>query len=232
MIPAPASPAAPPEESKRERRTPKFMDAWLSRAGSALVEDNFLENAVMVSAKRCRLDLCCCNVNASRWEKAWVSASSLSNSFIMPCHRVPSCSRCGTWWVVLMNQQDSGVKKRPYFYSVFNLIDLTIVGLILALCSVHYLVWQLGAKVPWNTTDTFVDTFSLADMVRGKVCRRRKGLVHAACTRDSCDVASMGSGEQIYLMAVLVLLLWVKTLEYLRVNRNLSTFILIIFVRY
>jgi len=100
----------------------------------------------------------------------------------------------------VLSYQDTKIAYRPYFFNPFNLLDIGMIGVFAALMIVHIAAGISAENVDWGQVDGFVNVFNLAQLVRAKV----------------------------YLLAVTVFIVWIKTLEHLRVNRSLSTFILII----
>lgn len=110
---------------------------------------------------------------------------------------------CGYKLMLVTRTFDTGIERRPYFYDSFNWLDLCLMGSIIALVVLHIYLAIRATKINWSERDAFVPVYDVANFGRSKV----------------------------YFMALVVFLSWLKTLEYLRVNRNLSTFILVIRVR-
>ena len=89
---------------------------------------------------------------------------------------------------------------RPYFSTSFWILDMSLILLFLALVVFHILSSVEADQVDWTTVDGFVNVYELAELVRVRT----------------------------YLLAVTLFLVIIKLFEFLRVNRSLSTFILVI----
>lgn len=95
---------------------------------------------------------------------------------------------------------DTHISYRPYFFNPFNLLDIAMIGVFIALIIVHIVAGVRADDIDWTQIEGFINVYNLAWLVRAKI----------------------------YLLAITVFIVWIKTLEHLRVNRSLSTFILII----
>ena len=96
--------------------------------------------------------------------------------------------------------QDTNLPVRPYFSTSFWILDMSLILLFLALVVFHILSSVEADQVDWTTVDGFVNVYELAELVRVRT----------------------------YLLAVTLFLVIIKLFEFLRVNRSLSTFILVI----
>ena len=131
-----------------------------------------------------------------------------------------------TWVVcgmVCHGSQDTHIAYRPYFFNPFNLLDLGMIGVFIALIAVHIRVQVEAQRVDWENLSTFVNTY--VSWCVGLATLGAASLTHWGWC--SYELAALVR-TKIYLLAITVFIVWIKTLEHLRVNSSLSTFILII----
>lgn len=87
-----------------------------------------------------------------------------------------------------------------YFFEVFNWVDMLLIACYAAVLSLHFVSVTLAARLPWDAEDEFVNTFSLGEVAQWKA----------------------------YTLGIAFALGCFKTLDFMRVNSSLSTFILVI----
>ena len=66
----------------------------------------------------------------------------------------------GVWYgMVWHGSQDTHIAYRPYFFNPFNLLDLGMIGVFIALIAVHIRVQVEAQRVDWENLSTFVNTY-------------------------------------------------------------------------